>query len=432
MKEADKADVQFLSDLTKATIESARVYPDQETVGEHEGKAIPVKNIVGFTAIRPAGLKAYPAIWVQDFTMGYSSGFVSVEEGLGHLRLIASLQTSGRERRLPSGAVIPADAVPDHINLDGTPVFYPGTYSSGPDQGGEPWGICPPLNNYFDFIWLAYMLWKDTGNAGLFQEPMGGRTLLERLVAAYAVPPADAQTGAVFTTAERRAVGFIFCDQTYMTGQLLMPTLERYRAARQLAEIHTAIGVPESAQQYNCDADLIRTHVEEVFRSRDNRCGWLRAATEVSGQPFVWGTLYALYLDILSPAATRRAIDQVLSSLETGQIMLEGALRHVPLDGDASPNSMWEKAITPHNRYQNGAFWHTPTGWLIAVLDRDHPQKAQAVFAEYIAHMRREDFRQGGSCGGPWECIGWEGKADQNPAFVPSVALPYGVLFGRR
>jgi hypothetical protein len=431
MKNANETDVQFLADLTKATIESARVCPGQETVGEHEGKALPVKNILGFTAIRPAGLKAYPAIWVQDFTMGYSSGFVSVDEGLAHLRLTASLQTSA-ERSLPSGAVIPAQAIPDHINFDGSPVFYPGTYSSGPDQGGEPWGICPPLNNYFDFIWLAYMLWKDSGNAGLFQERIAGCTLLERLAVAYAVPPADAQTGIIFTTVERRAVGFIFCDQTYMTGQLLMATLERYRAARQLAEIHTTFGDSESARRYDRDAELIRAHVEEVFRSPDDRCGWLRAATGVSGQPFVWGTLYALYLDILSPAARKRAVDQVLKDLETGQVMFEGALRHVPLDRDASPTSAWEKSITPHNRYQNGAFWHTPTGWLIAVLDRDHPHEAQTVFAEYVAHMRREDFRQGGSGGAPWECIGWEGNAHQNPAFVPSVALPYGVLFKQR
>ena len=54
------------------------------------------------------------------------------------------------------------------------PVFYPGTYSSGPDQGGEPWGICPPLNNYFDFIWLAYLLWKDTGRAEMFSEMIEG------------------------------------------------------------------------------------------------------------------------------------------------------------------------------------------------------------------------------------------------------------------
>ena len=55
MINAAKDDVQFFADLTKAAIESARVYPEQETVGMHEGRKIPVKNILGFTAIRPRG-----------------------------------------------------------------------------------------------------------------------------------------------------------------------------------------------------------------------------------------------------------------------------------------------------------------------------------------------------------------------------------------
>ncbi len=428
----DQDDVQFLAGLTKATIDSARVEPLREMVGVQDGTPIPVRNTLGFAAIRPAGLKAYPAIWVQDFTMGYSSGFVSVAEGFSHLRLIASLQNSGPERRLPTGAVIPADAIPDHINLDGTPVFFPGTYSSGPDQGGEPWGICPPLNNYFDFIWLAYLLWKDTGDTAMFREKTVGRTLLERLTTAYAVPPADPQTGTVFTTPERRAVGFIFIDQIYMTGQMLMTSLERYRAARQLAEINKALGDLSSARLYEHEAELMGTNIERVFRSPDESCGWLRAATGVSGQAFVWGTLYALYLDVLSPPVRKRAIDQILEDLEAGQIMFEGALRHVPLNRDASSATAWEKTIAPHNRYQNGAFWHTPIGWLVAVLDREHPRHAATVFGQYIAQLRKDDFRQGEPHGAPWECLGWAGKANQNPAFIPSVALPYGVLFHRR
>jgi hypothetical protein len=432
MKDVTEADAQFLADLTKATIQSARVEPGQETVGVHEGREIPVKNLLGFTAIRPAGLRAYPAIWIQDFTMGYSSGFVTIEDGLGHLRLIASRQHSGPERRLPSGAIIPTQAIPDHINLDGSAVFYPGTYSSGPDQGGEPWGICPPLNNYFDFIWLAHMLWKDTGSADIFRETIEGRSLRERLTSAYAVPPADPQTGVVFTSAERRAVGFIFIDQIYMTGRMLMASLERYRAARQLAEIHVALGDEPSARQYQRDADLIGANIAPIFADPDPACGWLRAATGTSGQADVWGTLYALYLDVLTPPARNRAIRQVLEDLEQGTILFEGALRHVPVDRDASPTSAWEKTIAPYNRYQNGAYWHMPVGWLIAALQREHPQTAAAVFRDYVAHLRKGDFRQGAPHGAPWECIGWDGKADQNPAFVPSVATPYGVLFRRR
>ena len=432
MKAANEDDVRFLAELTRATIDSARVQPGEELAGEHAGKAVPVKNNLGFAAIRPAGAsKAYPAIWIQDFTMAYSSGFIPCDEGLAHLWLIASRQNSGPERNLPSGAIIPPHAIPDHINFDGTPVFYPGTYSSGPDQGGEPWGICPPLNNYFDFIWLAYMLWKDTGNTGLFSEMIEGRTLLQRLISAYEVPPADTRTGIVFTTPERRAVGFIFIDQVYMTGQMLMASLERYRSARQLAEIHTRLGLPEPASRFEQDAQAIRENIERVFENPDKSCGWLRASTGVSGQADVWGTIYALYLDVLSPAARRRAMEQVHRDLDSGQIMFEGALRQVPLDRDASPTSAWEKTIGSLNRYQNGAYWHTPTGWLIAVLDREHSSLAAAVFGEFVMHLRKEDFRQGPSHGAPWECIGWEGKAKQNRAFLASVALPYGVLFKR-
>ncbi len=305
MKNASEADVQFLAGLTKAAIESARVRPDQEIVGVHEGKPVPVKNRLGFTAIRPAGLSGYPAIWIQDFTMAYSSGFISVDEGMAHLRLIASRQNCQEERRLPSGAIIPAHAIPDHINLDGTPVFYPGTYSSVPDQGGEPWGVCPPLNNYFDFIWLAYLLWRDVSDLAMFAEIIAGRTLLERLTLAYDGPPADPETGIVFTTVQRRAVGFIFIDQIYMTGQMLMPSLERHRAARQLAEIHAAFGDAESARRFDRDAELIRANVERVFASDQEDCGWLRAATGVSGQADVWGTLYALHLERLIAASAK-------------------------------------------------------------------------------------------------------------------------------
>jgi hypothetical protein len=174
---------------------------------------------------------------------------------------------------------------------------------------------------------------------------------------------------------------------------------------------------------------LVGANIERIFAFQNETCGWLRAATGVSGQADVWGTLYALYLDVLSPSTRDRAIAQVVHDLDDGTIMHEGALRHVPTDRDASTTTAWEKTIAPHNRYQNGAFWHTPIGWLIAVLQRDYPDRAATVFEEYIAQLRKNDFRQGEGYGAPWECLGWNHEADQNPAFVPSVALPYGVLF---
>ena len=41
---------------------------------------------------------------------------------------------------------------------------------------------------------------------------------------------------------------------------------------------------------------------------------------------------------------------------------------------------------------------------------------------------RREDFRKGADFNGPWECFGPESEASNNPLFLASVTLPYGIL----
>ncbi len=41
----------------------------------------------------------------------------------------------GEDWQVHAGAVVPAYAVPDHINFDGRATFYPGTYDSGSKQG---------------------------------------------------------------------------------------------------------------------------------------------------------------------------------------------------------------------------------------------------------------------------------------------------------
>src|SRR5688500_3450756 len=50
-----------------------------------------------------------------------------------------------------------------------------------------------------------------------------------------------------------------------------------------------------------------------------------------------------------------------------------------------------------------------------------------AVFKQYIAHLREQDFRRGDALGAPWECFGRDGAARQNPVYMTSVTLPLGV-----
>jgi hypothetical protein len=378
--------------------------------------------------IRPGGRDSYPSVWTQDFTMAFSSGFVTTEEGFNHLRLIAERQNDWKERRLKSGAVIPPFAIADHINFDGSTVFYPGTYSPGEDQGGEPWGVCPPVNNHYDFIWLAFMLWEKTGRTDFLRQEIAGMPLIERLRRAFAEPEVNAQTGMAATSPERRAVGFIFCDSVYMTGQMLFASLLRWRAATQMRALEAALGAGAAAETYGRQAALIARNLVPVFWSPRTHGGWLKASTGVSGQADVWGTIYALYLGLLPPEVAREAVRQILTDLETGKIEFKGALRHVPLGRDASPTTAWEQSVAEYNRYQNGAFWHTPTGWLVAALAGHSPATAKSVFGAFIRHLRAESFLKGETFCAPWECIGWDGAADKNPIFLASVAVPYAVL----
>ena len=106
-----------------------------------------------------------------------------------------------------------------------------------------------------------------------------------------------ADTGIVYTTAAERAVGFIFCDSIYMTGSLLMASLQRIRASEHLADLARAIGRDADADHYTAQADLGRAHVYRELSQVDG--DWLRASTGTSQQRDVWGTLVALMMDVI-------------------------------------------------------------------------------------------------------------------------------------
>jgi len=422
----DSTLMSFFEDFTKATIESARV-----RLGERVSMDVPA-NTSGITLIRPGGRNCYPAVWTQDFAITLGTGFVTPEEMADHLAFIARCQNGPRGRRLKSGAIIPPFAIPDHVLFNGKPVFYPGTYSSGSDQGGEPWGIVPPSNNHFDLILIAHHLWKATGDPSFLRRRLDGISMIERLRRAFLVPRADAETGLIFTDSSRRAVGFIFCDSIYMTGHLLFASLLRWRAARQLADLERALKNGKKAETWLESTKLIPGAVAATFSEPARIGGWLMAATQVGRQPDVWGTIYALYLGILSKKAARSALAEIVKALEEGTILYLGAVRHVPTNHDYSTATAWEKSPTEHNTYQNGAYWHTPAGWLISVLATDHPDWARRIFYDMMTHFREEDFRKGPEFNAPWECFGLNGRVQRNPLFLGSVVVPYGALRGMK
>ncbi len=417
----DGASLSFLTELAAATIESARVRPGESRSGMG-------RNTTGITLITPGG--NYPALWTRDFAMSLDCGLIDAAEILPQLLLVARCQNGEQERRLPSGAIVPPFAIVDHVNFAGGAVFYPGTYSSGEDQGAPPWGPLPPIDDHYYFVHIAYSLWRDGQDAGFLTQRTGEWGLLERLERAFHSPSSDPQTGAALATPARRAVGFGFQDSVQLLGSMSFATLLRYRAARQLEELHTALGSTRAASEHARTAEQIAAHLVPLFGDAERRDGWLVAATEVGRQPDVWATLFALHLGVLPADAAERALRSVAAAVRSpgNTIEYQGAVRHVPSDRYFRPDRCWESGGGTLGTYQSGAYWHTPTGWLIEALQAVDPALAREVCARYLDHLRGGDFRRSNGTGAPWECFGPALAGAQNPVYMTSVTLPLGVL----
>ena len=129
----------FLKNLTQDVVNASRILPKAQIPIEETN--IPTRNTTGITLICPGGRTCYPAFWIRDLAMDLGSGLITVDELKGMLFLTAQRQNGSNPWYLDTGAVVPPFAIPDHILLNGEPVFFPGTYSSGPDQGGKEWGL---------------------------------------------------------------------------------------------------------------------------------------------------------------------------------------------------------------------------------------------------------------------------------------------------
>ena len=123
-----KDDLAFLRDMTRDVVEASRVKPNSNGGGRW-----PLTNSCGFTLITP-GKDTYTAFWVRDFSMAVDSGFITPAELRDHLLLICKAQNGPADLKLAKGLHVPAWAIPDHINYDGRPSNYPGSYSSDQDS----------------------------------------------------------------------------------------------------------------------------------------------------------------------------------------------------------------------------------------------------------------------------------------------------------
>jgi len=414
-------DFAFLEELTKAVLDSSRILPGKSAT---DGSGL---NNSGGILIRPGGRNAYPSFWIRDYAMALDCGFVTREEQKHMLLLTASTQCD-QPWITKNGSFIPYGSIADHIRIDDSkPIYFPGT-TDYTEQGNKIFGMVPPYSDQYFFIHMVYYYVKMFSDVSILSKNINGSKMMDRLEIAFNVVPSRKDNHIVYTTDDFRGVDFGFRDVITITGDLCMPSIFKYRAARELTELFNMVGQHEKAEEFNSIAFNIKEAIPGIFA--DDR-GMLKASTGKSNQPDVWSTALAVEYEILEKDDLLDACKTMAELYRKGEISYKGHIRHIAISDDFNEETSWEISLVKKNTYQNGAYWGTPVGWVGVAIARVDRKLAKKLVSEYIAELRKTDFRRGKEFGGPFECF-YPPEHKQNPIYLTSVACPYISIMGDR
>lgn len=418
----NSADTAFLRDQAQRIVESARLAP-----GQTEGRW---RNATPYTLHVPGGNMGYPAFWIRDAVMMLGGNFISPKELKGWIYLISASLQGPEAWHVRPGVVVPAYTVADHIEFNGKPTFYPGTYQTGSKQGGYPFGKYPPLDDNFYFLKAVYEYWSMTHDIAFLRSrvrtsfgemKLGG--LCEHV---YKAAPTDAATGLVIAGNVRHenAKDWGFCDGEFKSGKLLFPSILKYIAARDLAQLFRALGEEGKSREYQRDAAQIRSSIPRVFfhGTKNAGEGWLHSATGVGNQPDVWGSAFAVWSGAVEGQVAKKIGRALVRAFRGKTAVREGCVRQI-LTTDPTNHGGWQRSIVKLGTYQNGGYWGVPTGWYIAAMDRvDH--RAAVQMAQAYLHFLKDNLRPDGITDA-WEWFNPDTGKHNNPLYVATVALPY-------
>ena len=403
-----------LESIARSTLEKSTVLVETEYLGETAQRRL----------LLPCGDLKYPSFWLRDCAMAGLSGLLPDGVLREYVAIFAVHGQNGAEpRKLKNGLYVPAWAFCDHLNYNARPVWYPGTLSDGADQGSGAFGILPPLDDGYWFLLMVAQYVNQSGDAAILRETFGGVTLLERLERAWAAYGFEADTELCCSEDASYAVDWGFTDTVQKSGKLLFSSVLRFHAGRALAVLLDEAGERGKAKAILSRTEALRANILTTFRSGEP--GWFRSATGHCDQIDVWGTLYALWCGVFEEKTEEEIASAVKAAyLDGDTIAVCGYVRHLRTSDDAKPGvTAWERRVTTeggYNQYQDGAYWATPTGWLLWALYRAEPDLAFAAAEEFAEHCEAHAAE-----GAPFEWRNADGSDRSGLWYAASAALPY-------
>lgn len=367
-----------------------------------------------YDVLLPSGDEKYYSFWVRDAAMMAESGLLPNEVFKKYIEIFAThAQNGGDTRFLENGLTVPPFAIADHINYDGKPVFFPGTYSSGENQGDGSYGFFPPFCDNYYFIIMVWEYVKQSEDFKILNKEYNGISLLQRLKYAFLGYNIDSASELCVSEKTKFTIDWGFVDTVKKSGKLLMASLLRYNAAMALYHLLDMRGDYNDSKYYSNVAQKIKSSVLETFY--DESTGWFYSATGIGHQYDVWGTAYAVYSGITSNEKTLAALYMAYKNHTS---VVDGYVRHILTDNDYSQGSAWECTKTAFNEYQNGAYWATPTGWYAYALYQYNGEIG--ILEDFVKHTEKYM-----DMGAPFEWIDATTEKFSGIRYGTSGVLPY-------
>jgi len=390
----------------------------------------------------PGGDDKYPAFWMRDAIMQCRSGFISKERMQQMLEIILFYQNGKCFKNLEHGLKILPWAIADHIVLPGLgdeefqkthpagAVFFPGTYSTGNNQGTGDYGTRPADDCIYEVIDLTEMIIKrysDNEIIAYLDKKINDVSILERLHNGFQSMPVDKMTGLCYNT-ETDWAACSFHDALRPKGLIAFPSILRFRAAKTMAELYRLCGNAILAKEYMDTANDIASSIIK-YLLQDN--GWINVATEVDKQADVWSTSMAIFYELLPDKLKLKTCHVMLDAYKDGiSVNYKGYLRHTLIAADIIPNEqVWEHGqagMTNNNQYgtyQGGGYWPQPLGYYTYSLAQIDMDAALEIACSYITHTKNMERN-----GAPFEWINPVIPILKTPSlgrfYGPSVALP--------
>jgi len=360
----------------------------------------------------PSGDEKYISFWVRDCVMMAESGLLPDHILKKYIEIFAHNGQNGKETLLlENGLTVPPYTIADHINYDGKPVYFPGTYASGDNQGSGNFGFYPPhCDNYFYIIMVGTYI-KQSGDRDILDKQFGEISMRKSLEYAFKGHNIDPQADLCVSNIEKYTVDWGFTDAIKKSGKLLMASLLRYNAARTLQVLFGE--EKEKSEFYRTKAEKIKNNIISEFY--DNNSGWFYSSTEVGKQYDVWATAYAVFLNVTREEKTLKAL---YGAYADKTAVVDGYVRHILTTNDFSADSAWEYSRIKYNTYENGGYWATPTGWYAYALYL-YTGKTD-ILNDFLNHTQRYEKE-----GAPFEWINETTTEYSGLKYGTSGVLPY-------